>query len=497
MMAGRSVGLLELDGDVLSAMLVRVSGAGAAVRSAAIVPRPTSIDPSEAEGLAPWLKQAAEEADFGRTPVLLALPRRDVLLKRLITPGASAVDLPGIVRLQMAKQLAVPGSGAAIDFLPEDGRDEQQTVLAGALPTARVDVLREGVRRAGLRLSGVTLRCFAAVPLSAMAEGLELVVQMGPGSAEFVLIERGCVLFARTVEWRRPEEGQDYAEAAARLAVDAKRMWMSYRLSHANAQLERLLVVGDDACARASAKACGEALDAPSSTAMLDPSVEWDAGIPRSTQAALAALPRLAAVDHRLDFANPRQAPDVHARRRQMALLAVLLLIVVGGGGGFLSMQRLNSLREDVAATEKRVNDLALEYQKMLMLKARYEHLRGWREAKPDWLSHLRLLSEHLPAPSETILSTFRGRMDPEPVQFTASDQGDPISGAWRVPTAVSIVIEGQGRSVEWVADVRRRLLELGTYTVSSTSPDAGPGIDLKLTASSWAPPVKTEGGQP
>ncbi|MBX3363715.1 MAG: hypothetical protein KF866_03020 [Phycisphaeraceae bacterium] len=489
-MAARTVGILEIDGEWLSALLVRAGGDVVSVRSAAIIARPQDVDPSDAGGLAQWFSLAAEEAGFGRTPVLLVLPRRDVVLKRLITPGASDADLPGIVRLQMAKQLAVPGSGAAIDYLPEPAESNERSVLAGAMPSVRADMLKEVARRAGIRLAGLTLRCFATQPWTSAAEGLELIIQIGRGSTEFVLLERGRVQFARTVEWRRPDAGQEATEAAHRLSVEAKRMWMSYRLSHSGARLESIHVLGDDEAAKAAAAACAAALDLTTGSATYDHGVEWAEEIAPDIRACVGGLVRLVDVQDRIDFVFPRRAPDLHARKRQAVLLAILMLILVGGGGGWMAFSKLSSLRDEVTQAERRLADVEMQYRGLLLDKARLLHLRAWKAARPDWIAHLDALSRAMPSPADALLSSFRARMLQDTVQYTPADRGDAVAGEWIVPPSVSITLIGNGRSTEWMADVRRRLLELHHYTVSTSVADSGPSFDFRLLGTSWNPPA-------
>ncbi len=86
-----------------------------------------------------WLREL--ETPSEATSLSVILPRDRVTLRKLNLPPIPAEELPGVVPLQMARQLSARMEDLAIDFLPptSSGSTENQTVLAASLP---IDQLR-------------------------------------------------------------------------------------------------------------------------------------------------------------------------------------------------------------------------------------------------------------------------------------------------------------------------------------------------------------------
>lgn len=496
MSGGRTRAILELDGDFLSAIEVTPRRAGWRVPRATVRKRPAGVDGADAEALGRWMRQALEEGRIPVKGVVIALPRRDAVLKRMPLPATMTrddPDLPGMVRLQALRQSSVAGENPVVDYVFFEGSaGGPPAVMAGVMGGARVELLKQAAERGGIGLRAITLRSFGAGPLVPREEGSTLVMGLGPGSVEFTLVEEGSVSFSRTAELPRPEEGGDIEGFAQKVGVEAKRTWMSHRLSLEGARLARVVVLGNDEVCVKAAERTAAALETP--TEALDPAriAKWGAGGTRASElAGLAGLAMLGR-EQMLDFAHPHEPADRFARARQGALLGVLGLIVLGGAGWLAAQQALSHLRTQAAAAGEREKELSAQYVKFLLEKGRLLHLKAWQSAKPDWVSHLAWLSTHLPDPSEALLSNVSGSLD-QTLAFVPGEGGDAMTGTWAQQPRLRLSIDGAGGIPAMVDLVRERLIRAGGYVVRADGPDAGRQFSIDLDTARLSP----EGAKP
>jgi hypothetical protein len=495
MSGGSARAIVELDGDYLSAIEVVPRRGGWRVPRATVQKRPAGVDGANAEALGRWMRQALEEGRIPTKGVVIALPRRDAVLKRIGLPATMSredPDLPGMVRLQALRQSSVAGENPVVDYVFLEGAGgSPPAVLAGVMGGARVDLLKQAAERGGLGLRAITLRSFGAGPVVPREADSTLVVALGPGSVEFTLVEDGSVSFSRTAELPRPEEGGDIEGFALKVGVEAKRTWMSHRLSLDGARLARVIVLGNDEVCVKAAERTASALETP--TEALDPVriATWGAqggagGTRASELAGLAGLAMLGR-EQMLDFANPHQPADRFARARQGVLLGVLGLIVLGGAGWLAAQQALSHLKTQVAAANEREKELSAQYLKFLLEKGRLAHLKAWQSAKPDWVSHLAWLSTHLPEPREALLSSVGGSLD-QTLAFTPGEGGDAMNGTWALPPRLRLSIDGAGGAPAMVDFVREKLIKAGGYVVRADGPDAGRQFSIDLDTARLSP---------
>lgn len=497
---GRGLTIVELDADRVMLVSVEVSGARVEVKAVLERARPREVDPTHAKAKGEWLAGLMDEIDAPAN-VVVVLPRRDVVLKRIGLPqGIGPREVGGVVRLQMVKQLAVNAESAAIDHVP--ARAEATGVLAGALPGERLEFLKRVCDSAGMKLKGVTLRCFgaarAAAGTSTVLEGLAMVIHLGAGSSEFTLVDRGEVVFSRTAHLTRGEGSVD--EVAAKVAVEAKRTWMSYRLSSEGVALAGVVVLGNDDLGRRACERAAEALDVGGE--VVDPGLlaHWPSSTPSEQGGAVLAAAALALLDREelLDFASPRKAPDVSAPRRQMALAAAFGLIVVVGAAGLFVSRAVGDMQARVSAAKTHRDELAGQYSRLLVEKARLNHLRAWQASNPDWLGHLQWVSDHVPATDQALISSIDASLEESEVQFTGADSGDVVTGKWFMPVVIGITLTGESASADaGISQVRERLLGSGHYTIKSDGPDAGRRFTLDLLTGHLRPPQAPAEGAP
>lgn len=509
MSLGRTVVAVSVDHDRLFALAATVTGSRIEVTRGISAQVPANIDSKDPAAFGAWLGSRLKEAGVSRARLVFAVTRGEVVLKRLRLPRPTAgdVDLAGMVRLQMARQLTLTLEGTAIDYvlLGEDAAaadvaTTQVSVLAGALPGDRVDWYRKVARAAGCRLERVGLLASGAAAILASVSqrhsGPILGIASGPASMEFVVVQDGHLAFARAAEvgGDTPPTDPDAAREALvqRAAVEAKRTWMSYRVGQDSAEIDAVVVPGEGDLARQIGRRCGEALEMQWRLAVLPDSVKFPSDMPEEQR--LMAAPLAGLIGERilakptLDFAHPRKAPDRAAQRRQKALLAALILLAVGGVGFLYTSMELGRLKQRLEDAREAGAELRKEQQAHLRDQARLGHLQAWRSAGVDWLAHANWISDQLPR-TETQrarLDALRGRMSSR-VEYTGRS-GAYDHSAWRLDQYAAFDLSGRASDRELVNQMRLRFVESPVYRVETRGADAADAFALDLVTTHRSP---------
>lgn len=491
--------VFEIDGSTLSAARVDVRADRVRVRTWQNESCPSTVDPSDERALIEWAASTLKSWRLGRGRTICCVPRAEVVLKRLHLSGAGEAsddDRAGIVALQMARQLSLSMQDPAMDYVPiQDAEGEGALdVIAGAIPGARLEWLRSVASKAGYKLDRAGLRSESIGTLVAGAspepEGAVLGVAVGEATTDFVLVEGGELRFARAADTGRA--GND--DHAQRVAVEAKRTWMSYRMSSTSVDVDRVVVLGAGDGAEDIARRCEEELQVPSVTLDCPPIVEFDDAV--AVEDRHRALPLVGLVAQEvlatptLNFAKPRKAADRHASTRQRALLGVFGLIVLAGAGYLFAQSELQRLENRVKQLRGQDAQLLDEYFEALRRQARAEHVEQFMQARVDWINHLAWLSDTMPDPREAIANQLRTSLQSS-VTFSPRVMEDErgrravryTGGRWEHDQQVKVVIDGQVRERAVADDLRDRLLDSGIYIVDTRGPDDETSFSFQLSA--------------
>ncbi len=492
----RSMTILEIDRDAISAVEVQRIGERVVVRQALCERRELDLDPSDASRVGGWIGARLRERGLPRGSVVLALPRRDVVLKRIEAPSeVTDSELDSLVRLQMSRQIAVASQEAVIDYVDLGEEEGKRIVLAGALPSDRYQWLQSVAEHGQLRYRQIRLLASGIEPLlsgvAAHAGQATLAIAAGLATAEIVVIDGGRPVFARSAEVSRPQGEQGFGAYADRLAVEAKRTWMGYRVSSGAQEIEDIAVVGCGEGEEQIARCCAEALELPARTVGMPGWVEAD----QELGSELLTLVGLGAPagGRVLDFANPRKVRDASEGRRRAVLLAVLGLLVVGGGAYVLGLGELGRLEGRVASLRSTNGELRGQYAAMLGLSARLHHLEAYRGARPDWVGHLAFLSERLPEPEFGLVNSISGRFEGGDVVFTPTGSG--LQGTWDAPALTRFSFSGSATREGLPGELRARLLEGGVYRVRTIGADVGDRYAFELSTGELTP-IEHEGDE-
>ncbi|MBL0926117.1 MAG: hypothetical protein IBJ11_00500 [Phycisphaerales bacterium] len=485
---------------------------------------PEASDPRSAGR---WLKSLLRGAGISARRAVFVLPRGEAVVKRIGFPAVADLkaDLPGMVRLQMLRQLPFSPDDAAIDFMvfePEaavagtpaapaptagssptppslpalptlpaglsataDGSHadgSQVEVLAAAVPGERIRYLRDLSKAAGLKLARVCLASTGIATLLRADDGAGSRPVMGlaasPAGVEFVVLDRGQLVFSRRADLALPTDGlePDAEDLARRTATEAKRTWTSYRVIENARPAEEILVLGRGEHAERVARLCADAAEAPARALGAAGAVRFDRGA--ADPDAVDELLPLAGVilegelrSGGIDLAHPRRAPDRRARIRQLAMGGALALLLVVGTLFTLGLSGLRSLDDEVKQLREDRNEAASRRSEALRRAARVEHLVRWEDSSPDWIGHLVNIHGLLPSPDQLLVDQLDGAADMA-VTYPRQATFDPA----RYASASSIKLNLTGRSVsQTVSDATRdRFVRDRSYRVAPIGLDGG-----------------------
>ncbi len=499
MNTAKTIGVLSLESDRLAIVVGSSGSRGVNVTHWITAIRPDEVDPASPTSVGVWVRNTLDESGIRARRFLIAEPRRNALLKRLRLPRPSdgVVDVAAMVRLQMSRQLTMPAGETIVDFVELNGHEgESIEVLAGAIPATRLAFAREVCEAAQIRAIGMTLRCWGSAAMFREASedsGILLGISLGSASIEYVLMDRGHMIFSREAELT-DARGDPWADADEALAgqavVEAKRTWMAQRVTGDMEPIDRVAVLGNGELAQAVAHGCADELKLPVET--IPPptglSLPPESGAARfSTMAPLIGLLDMPAGEL-LDFAHPRRTPSASAQSRRKLVLGAAAAVVLLALGLVVGDRKLDRLRDELIVIESRQRDASGEYLSFLRDDARVKHLDLWLEADVDWLAHLTWLSGRLPPPGKMLLDDLEGIVNAE-VLYTQERRGylQPTDD-WRMRRRVSIPLSGTVSDRAVANALREALIRQSIYGVKNTSPDTPGRFDLELTTDAAAP---------
>jgi len=416
----------------IGAALLSPGKPGPTLTDAFVADYPDGLDPADPRQLGAFLTEALADRGFGAAPVVLCLERKDVVSKRLTFEHVDDLEaeLPGMVRLQMLRQLNFPAENAAIDFalLPgasgaDAGSGDEVTVRAVAAPGERLEHLREALTLAKLKPTRAALSAEGVAHLLVGADAVsptnaELVVVPALDGVELLIVRDGRVANAR---WHALPPSADTADPVSfydlSIAAEARRTWMSDQLAESSARINRVVVLvspGDEGPAADAAASLAEhiAEDLSINAVTLDPATL--VGVREAFDCRLTHLLGVAS-EHfasdagpaRIDLLNPRRAPDRAAPIRQMAMLAVLALLAVLGGIWTFANMRTAELETRLEQADERRQQAWATRAEAVREAARVEHIRRHLAGSASPLATLDAFAASMPERERAIITGF------------------------------------------------------------------------------------------
>jgi hypothetical protein len=358
--------------------------------------------------------------------------------------------------------------------------------------SAVADAADAKIDRLGLSSAGAAAYLAGA---SQRRAGPVMGVSVGSRAVEFVVVEDGQLAFARSADVGAAGDGAE--PLVQRIAVEAKRTWMSYRVGEGSAEVDAVVVAGAGPLAEEVGRKCGEALEMTWEVARPPAGVRLPEGMPEADRLMAAPLIGLLVEESlgrpTLDFAHPRKAPDLAAARRQRVLLAAFGLIVVGGGAYVYANHDLNLLRGRLNDASAKGATLRSEYNTYLKDHARLSHLQQWTKAKVDWIAHVRWLTDQMPDPRQALMDGIAGQLKAA-VTLTPKDEWYDKAG-WSLQQQAAFSVQGHTKVADISRSLRERLLAPQIYQVETKGADTPDQFQYVLTTSRATPeaPAPTE----
>jgi len=447
---------LEISVDRLG--LVKASG-GSVSRCDVVPFEGERVDEGDPAAIGAAIAKALSAAKLKPGPVVMGIPRDQVILKTVDAPPLSDErELASLVHYQIARELPFPLTEAVVDFrvirrktVPAADSDEETEggagatrdvleALVAAVKRDSVERFRELAEAANLNLVALgwkgyaNFRCLQACGHAAGSDAVAL-VSLKTDSLNVDVIAHESVLFSRgdivrpvvelsaevgegnSAGFRRdPEVGlaegiDDPAAYVEAVALNVVRSLHGYGGVEHGAPVVKIVVAGVTGCEWAVIDLVQEQTGIP--CVFLDPAEAL--GLSREQRLAAAgsiagiglAVGATSSSGLAFDFLNPKKP----AVQRDLGKLKALLGIIVGLALLFtLFGVRAAMLKKREEAHQQLIEQLAAEKSRQKIYRAgrlQAKTIKDWLKGGDDWLEHYAHLSAVLPPSDEIYLTSF------------------------------------------------------------------------------------------
>jgi len=393
---------------------------------------PASVDPNDPEQFGAHIRQALDQEGITTKQAAVDIPRDQVVLNTLMLPTAMPDELPGMVKIQIAKELPFPVMDAAVDYtvgLPIDGGGSSEVLVAAV----RREVLSQYeaiFAAADLKLERIGLRPYAnKVAICELLQDamphLVLFIDVRPTFMEISVLRQGSLVFSRAASVVMAE-GEDLtdsggapiepslptseavdatlkftdtvtqparASAMVALLMEVTRSIEAYRASDAGAEVDHVVIAGDTGMESLLSDAIQARLHV--TTEMYNPARtfgwEPDEGAHASAFAAVMGLILSDASDDQLhfDFLHPKKTESIARKRLKKApmIAAVAILFIVASIVGVVKITSAD--RVQLASLNERISDLKSHSQENKKFLKLYKQLNEFDKNQYVWVDVL------------------------------------------------------------------------------------------------------------
>ncbi|MBI5799208.1 MAG: pilus assembly protein PilM [Verrucomicrobia bacterium] len=439
---------LDVDGRSLRVVQTTTRGGQPAVARVSVAPLnlPADADRTDPAVLGAAIAKALDHLKLKPGPVVLGIPRSQVVLKTLLLPViANVSDLASIVHLQVGKDLPFRLAAAVVDFkihrqitppAPKPDANSRPLNPSEPAPTApppKLEVLVAVAKRevvefyqraaeaAGLRLVALgllpsaSIRCVEACRVTDRAATFAL-VSLRHDEVSIDIVAGQAAPFSRgtTVKPVAPASSTSEAvtpEAFVNAAtIEVVRSLHSYSGLGADASVPQVLVAGATGHEAAVVPALAARTASPVTlldTAALELPEDSRAHAAGAVAGIGLALGFADAEGLPFDFLNPK-LPAAPRNLRRIRILtglaaAAVLFVAVGGVRTLLVGRRqavLDAVTAEAAAAEKK----RPIYKQMI---SQASVVNEWVKGERDWLTHYAYLTAVLPRSEEIFLTSL------------------------------------------------------------------------------------------
>lgn len=371
----------------------------------------TQINATDAIG------QALNKLRLAKGEAVLSVGRAHVELRTLQLPKVDADDLPDMVRFQALKQFAGLTESSPIDYvvLPENvaNSEDNLSILAAALSsTAQKDIQKQAAD-AGLEIQKIVLRPFAVAHLLSLADGELskqnlLMVDILGDEADLTIVEKGCVVFIRSVKLPSTDE----SVVGQWLVGEMRRTLMAAAGQRNGLKVDQVVVWAQQSVADSLSDRAATQLQLP--IQVIDPFNKvkmddeakkslQDSGKSRFTPLLGVLIAEAAGATHDIDFMNPkRRRPKEKPIARYVLMATAAASLVLGGL--YLYYSSHWALDAEIAALSGQSKDMDDMVQVAQQNTRRWKSVESFIEKEVNWLDEIERISNELPPASEVII---------------------------------------------------------------------------------------------
>lgn len=436
------------------------------------IPETLSIDDPAALGV--WVGDCLKKAKFPKGKITIAIPRERVGLKRLVIPTIANDELPDMVRMALSRDLPFDADTAIIDFVKIESDEAHTTVLAVAVPQEVLDFQRQLADAAGLSIDRISLRNMGSAALleslyKSSLQGILAIDITGEG-VEFSVVMDGTIRFARAAELPQLDDTTGSANA---IVTETRRTWMSYRIVEESNVVGRAVIFGDlDICNKV-AEPVHELLSVTTEVLKNHPLVKCNAEDMDGVWPLAGLLLEPLLDVQTIDFAQPRKAPDIAARKRKRILTTVGVIAIALFSLWTMANMSLKSLRQQAATLSSERSANLPQRLRFSRDELKLIHAKQLQKVNTDWLEHLVQLSSVAPTSNQLVLDSWVGSLEFKGATY------DKKNSKWAVPHSVRIVVDGEARDRVTADAFRNALVKGELYKLSSSGPDSAGGRRL------------------
>ncbi len=359
---------------------------------------PQAVDVASPEQLGRHIRRTLDQEGITTRHAIVDIPRDQAILKTLSLPTTQPRELPGMVAIQIAKELPFPVGDAVIDFAVATHAQNQPAgdVLVAAVRREVLEQYEATLLAAGLKTDRVGLRPYAnkvavdALLKHAMPERV-VFIDVRPTFMEIDILRQSALAFSRSasvtipagigsssgtisismatpsaesgvVEFGGAGVGEGLAspgDVIQSLLVEVTRSIEAYRANDPGARMDHVVIGGDVGVEEALAEAIQKRLNItteiynPASTFGWEP----DEGAEAAAYAASLGLVLGHADDGSLhfDFMHPKRMVSVtKARLKRAPVAAAIAILFVAAATVVLAgitsgdRQRLQNLKDQI-----------------------------------------------------------------------------------------------------------------------------------------------------
>ena len=438
--------LVALDWDArnLRVVLARVNKKGVKVERLLSARIPPEVDPSEPEQMGGHIRSVLQHERISTKSALVDIPRDQAVLNTLHLPAAARDELPGMVQIQIAKELSFPVSDAVVDFTlgPRQENGTTVDVLVAAVRKEVVQQYEATLAAAGLKLDRIGLRPHASKTAicSALKDSLPerlVFIDVRPTFTEVDVLREGHLAFSRAASVMVPEQsaedtsltvvGRDdeagaglnvisgpsafgVESAVSALLLELTRSVEAYRAKDPGAKIDHVVIGGDTGVEERLAEVIAERLDI--TTEIYNPASTFGWGAEEGASAAAftsslgLVLGQVEEDIQRYDFLHPKQVvSQTQERLRKAPLVAAVVVLFIAVIPVFLYSYTAPS-RNKLARVNQRIEELEGKentYDKFLEL---VEELDRFDQGQYIWVDLLYQIMANLPSNEQLVLES-------------------------------------------------------------------------------------------